>query len=121
MGTQKKMRDTLKGISKHKFANILENIGNTDITHNISFDLFKKFIKQMGNLESNLTSQKKFLLKMGINERAEIISKNLNFLEKADIYYRINKLIDKKLMGEVFKVMLLTNNKTKINIGFKSD
>ena len=51
----------------------------------------------------------------------EIISKNLSFTKKADIYYRINKLIDKKLMGEVFKVMLLTNNKTKINIGFKSD
>ncbi len=38
----KKMKNTLKGVSKHKFANILENIGNTDITHNINFDLFKK-------------------------------------------------------------------------------
>ena len=28
----KKMRNTLKGVSKHKFANILENIGNTDYT-----------------------------------------------------------------------------------------
>ena len=72
----KKMRNTLKGVSKHKFANILEDIGNTDITHNINFNLFKKFIKQIGNLESNLTSQKKFLLKLGIKERAEIISKN---------------------------------------------
>ncbi len=28
--------------------------------------------------------------------RAEIASKNLPFTKKADIYYRINKLIDKK-------------------------
>ena len=54
-------------------------------------------------------------------DRAEIVSKNQSFMEKANIYYRINKLIDKKFMGEIFKVMLLTNHKTKFNIGFKSD
>ena len=112
------MRNTLKGVSKHKFANILENIGNTDITHNINFDLFKKFTKQMGNLENILTSQKKFLLRMGINERAEIISKNLNFSEKANIYHRLKRLIDDRQMGSLFKVMLIKNKKNKFNLGF---
>ena len=114
----KKMRNTLKGVSKHKFANILENIGNTDITHNINFDLFKKFTKQMGNLENILTSQKKFLLRMGINERAEIISKNLSFSEKANIYHRLKRLIDDRQMGSLFKVMLIKNKKNKFNLGF---
>jgi cyclopropane-fatty-acyl-phospholipid synthase len=112
------MRNTLKGISNHKFANILEDIGNTDITHNINFNLFKKFIKQIGNLESNLTSQKKFLLKLGIKERAETISKNLNFSKKANIYYRLNRLIDDQQMGSLFKVMLIKNKKNKFNLGF---
>ena len=116
--SNKKMRNTLKGISKHKFANILKNIGNTDITHNINFNLFNKFIKQLGNLESNLTSQKKFLLKLGIKERAEIISKNLNFSEKANIYYRLQRLIDDQQMGSLFKVMLIKNKKNKFNLGF---
>jgi cyclopropane-fatty-acyl-phospholipid synthase len=114
----KKMKNTLKGVSKHKFANILDNIGNTDITHNINFNLFKKFTKQMGNLESILTSQKKFLLRMGINERAEVISKNLNFSEKANIYYRLRRLIDDHQMGSLFKVMLIKNKKNKFNLGF---
>ena len=114
----KKMRNTLKGVSNHKFANILEDIGNTDITHNINFNLFKKFIKQIGNLESNLTSQKKFLLKLGIKERAEIISKNLNFSKKANIYYRLKRLIDDQQMGSLFKVMLIKNKKNKFNLGF---
>ena len=39
------MKNTLKGILNHKFANILEDIGNTDITHNINFELFQKYIK----------------------------------------------------------------------------
>ena len=116
--SNKKMRNTLKGISKHKFANILKNIGDTDITHNINFNLFNKFIKQLGNLESNLTSQKKFLLKLGIKERAEIISKNLNFSEKANIYYRLQRLIDDQQMGSLFKVMLIKNKKNKFNLGF---
>ena len=114
----KKMRNTLKGVSKHKFANILEDIGNIDITHNINFNLFRKFIKQIGNLESNLTSQKKFLLKLGIKERAETISKNLNFSKKANIYYRLDRLIDDQQMGNLFKVMLIKNKKNKFNLGF---
>ena len=32
-------------------------------------------------------------------ERAEIISKNQNFLKKADMYYRIKRLIDEKQMA----------------------
>ena len=104
--TDKKMKNTLRAISNHKFTNILENIGNVDITHNVNFDLFKKFTKNTGGLTNNLTTQKEFLLKMGIKQRAEIISKNQNFLKKTDIFYRLNRLINEKQMGTLFKVML---------------
>ena len=114
----KKMKDTLKAISNHKFANILDNIGEADITHNINFDLFKKFTQKFGDLANNLTTQKDFLLKMGIKDRAEIISKNANFLKKADIFYRLKRLIDEKQMGTLFKVMLIKNKKNKFNLGF---
>ena len=116
--TQKKMKNTLQAISNHKFANILENIGNSDITHNINFNLFKTYIKLMGGLGNNLTTQKKFLIKMGIEQRAEIISKNQNFLKKADIYYRLKRLTDEKQMGNLFKVMLIKNQKNKFRLGF---
>jgi cyclopropane-fatty-acyl-phospholipid synthase len=115
-----KMKNTLQAISKHKFSNILKNIGNTDITHNINFTLFKKIIKQLGDLENNITTQKKFLINIGIKQRAEIISKNLNFLKKADIYYRLKRLIDEKQMGNLFKVMLIKNKKNKFKLGFKN-
>tara|TARA_B100000902_G_scaffold60755_1_gene67854 strand:+ start:813 stop:1859 length:1047 start_codon:yes stop_codon:yes gene_type:complete len=116
--TQKKMKNTLQAISNHKFANILSNIGNSDITHNINFNLFKKFIKKFDNLESNLTTQKKFLLKMGIKQRAELISKNLSFLKKSDIFYRLNRLINDNQMGNLFKVMLIKNKNNKFKLGF---
>ena len=116
--TGEKMKNTLQAISNHKFANILKNIGNTDITHNINFSLFKKFTKQFDKLDNHLTYQKNFLLKMGIEDRAEIISKKLDFSEKADMYYRLKRLIDKKQMGKLFKVMLIKNKKSKFRLGF---
>ena len=116
--TDKKMKNTLQGVSNHKFANILNNIGNVDITHNINFELFKKFIKRKGGLQNNLTSQKNFLTKMGIKKRAEIISKNVSFLRKADIYHRLKRLIDENQMGSLFKVMLIKNKRNKFKLGF---
>ena len=116
--TKKKMKNTLRAISGHKFANILMNIGNVDITHNINFDLFKKFTKKISGLEINLTTQKKFLSKMGIIERAEILSKNQNFLKKTDIYYRLKKLLDEKQMGKLFKVMMIKKKSNKFKLGF---
>ena len=115
---ENKMKDTLQSVSKHKYSNILRNIGNSDITHNINFKLFQKIIKKIGGLKNNLTTQKKFLIKMGINQRAEIISKNQNFLKKADIYYRLKRLIDEKQMGNLFKVMLIKNKKNNFKLGF---
>tara|TARA_Y100000591_G_scaffold49583_1_gene37875 strand:+ start:975 stop:2021 length:1047 start_codon:yes stop_codon:yes gene_type:complete len=116
--TDKKMRNTLQAIRNHKFANILNNIGNIDITHKINFSLFNKFTKQTKGLENILTTQRDFLLKIGIKERAEIISKNKNFLKKADMYYRLNRLIDEKQMGNLFKVMLIKNKENKFKLGF---
>jgi len=114
----KKMKNTLKATSGHKFANILKNIGNVDITHNINFNLFKKFIKKIGGLKICLTTQKDFLTKMGIKQRAEIISKNQNFSRKVDIYYRVKRLIDEKQMGKLFKVMLIKKNNNRFKLGF---
>ncbi len=115
---EEKMKNTLQAISNHKFANILDNVGNVDITHNINFNLFKKFTKRVCGLDNNLTTQRDFLLRMGIKERAEMISKNLTFSKKADVFYRLNRLIDEKQMGNLFKVMLIKNKKNKYKLGF---
>ena len=116
--TEKKMKNTLKAVSNHKSANILNDKGNIDITHNINFNLFKRFVEKMGGLKNNLTSQRNFLLRMGIQQRAEILSRNLNFSKKADIYFRFKRLTDENQMGNLFKVMLIKNQKNKFKLGF---
>ena len=56
---------------------------------------------------------------MGINERAEMIAKNQNFLKKADIYYRLKRLTDEKQMGKLFKVLGIRNKKSSPLIGLE--
>ena len=113
-----KMKNTLQALYKHEYSDVLAKIGNSDITHNINFRLFEKIIKKLSGLKHSLTTQREFLTKMGIQERAEIIAKNQNFLKKADIYYRLKRLTDDKLMGKLFKVMLIKNQKNNFNLGF---
>jgi NADH dehydrogenase [ubiquinone] 1 alpha subcomplex assembly factor 7 len=116
-----KMYETLQAVRNHKYSNILENIGSSDITYNLNFNLIKKFTNQFKNLNSLISNQKKFLTSMGILQRAEIISKNIAFSKKTDLFYRIRRLIDEKQMGELFKVMLIKNTKNKFKTGFEID
>ena len=115
---KKKMRDSLQSIYKHNFNNVLDNFGKSDITYNLNFFLLKKIVKKLNLKVVGLTSQRNFLTKLGILDRAEILAKNLQFSKKADIYYRIKRLIDRNFMGELFKVMFVTGKNIKFKLGF---
>ena len=115
---KKRMFNTLQSVKNHKKNDFLENIYHSDITHMINFDYYKKKIKKMKLDFIKLTTQKKFLIKMGILQRAEILSKNLTFSKKSDIYFRLRRLIDKKEMGSLFKVLFATKRKNNFKLGF---
>jgi len=115
---ERRMKNTLQAVSKHKYCDVLKGFRNSDITYNLSFNLINKMIKKFGTCSSSSTTQKKFLTKLGILDRAEMLSKNMPFSKKADIYFRIKRLINENQMGHLFKVMLITNNKNKFKLGF---
>ena len=115
---EEKMKNTLQAMKNHEYYNVLKNIGNCDITHNINFRLFKKIIKNIDGIKELTTTQRNFLIQIGIKKRAEIISKNLSFLKKVDVYYRLNRLIDERQMGNLFKVMMIKNRNNKFSLGF---
>jgi NADH dehydrogenase [ubiquinone] 1 alpha subcomplex assembly factor 7 len=115
---EKKMKNTLQAVSKHEYCNVLKSFRNSDITYNLSLNLINMIIKKFSSCSSLITTQKKFLTKLGILERAEILSKNIPFSQKADIYFRIKRLIDESQMGHLFKAMFITNHKNKFKLGF---
>ena len=115
---EKEMKNTLQAVSKHKYCDVLKSFRNSDITYNLSFNLINSMINKLGPYSSRSTTQKEFLTRLGILKRAEILSKNMPFSEKADIYFRIKRLIDKSAMGELFKVMFITKKNNKFKLGF---
>ena len=115
-----KMKNTLQSVFKHQYNHVLSNFGNSDITYNINFKILKKIIENINLKVAGITNQGNFLKNLGILKRAEIISKNLSFSKKASLYLRVKRLIDKNLMGDLFKVMFITKKNIKFNIGFEN-
>tara|TARA_B100000161_G_C33536007_1_gene408371 strand:+ start:1 stop:1047 length:1047 start_codon:yes stop_codon:yes gene_type:complete len=115
---QEQMKNTLQSIYNQKYSDVLENIGKSDITHSINFFLFDKITQNFKELDTNFTTQKNFLTNLGIKQRAEIICKSKTFKEKADIYYRLKRLVGEKEMGNLFKVMMIKNSCNTFKLGF---
>ena len=44
----------------------------------------------------------------------------MHFSKKVDIYYRLQRLIDNKFMGELFNVMFVTKKNNNFKIGFEN-
>ncbi len=111
--------DTLQSLKSHKKNFYYQNVGNADITSLVNFELLNKFLTEKKLFTNKIVNQSFFLKKLGIIERAEIISQRMNFKSKADLYYRIERLLSEKKMGKLFKVLFASNYKTKFNLGFK--
>ena len=116
--SNKKMYDSLQGIKNHKKVNIFDDYQNIDITHHINFNFIKQIVNLNGLKVGGIINQGSFLKNMGINLRAEIISKKMSFLKKTDLYTRIRRLTHKDEMGELFKVMFVTKKDNNFKTGF---
>ena len=114
----KKMFNSIQCIKNHKKVKLLDGVGERDITHLINFKLLKQILEKNGLKVNGYTTQGEFLKKMGIFERAEILSKKTSFLKKSNIYFRLKRLTDKNQMGNLFKVIFATKKGNKFDYGF---
>ena len=117
--TKAQGNNTLQSLKSHKKNIFYKNIGKADITYLVNFELLNKFFSSHKFFLNKIVNQNFFLKKLGIIERAEILSRNISFKEKADLYYRLERLLSEKKMGSIFKVLFAQKNKTKFNLGFK--
>ena len=116
--TENKSLNTLQSIKKHKHINILSQPGNADITSHVNYKLFFEILRK-NNLEvEKVVTQNEFLQKLGIIERANILSKKMSFKAKADMFYRLKKLLHHKEMGNLFKVLFAKKKKGEFSLGF---
>ena len=116
--TAKKNKNTLQSIKKHKYTNIFSMPHHSDITSHLNFKLFHKILKKNNLNVEKITTQNEFLKKIGILERANILSKKMTFKEKANMFYRLKRLMDYREMGSLFKVLFAQKKGRKFSLGF---
>ena len=112
-------KDTLQSIRAHKKNIYYENKGKADITSLVNFGLLKKYFKNKNFLVSKIVNQGFFLKRLGIMERANILSSKMSFKEKSDLYYRLERLLSANKMGSLFKVIFASSKKINFKLGFK--
>ena len=96
---------SLQAIQNHKFSNVLENVGEKDISSHVNFKDFIDIAMNNGlNIEECCT-QREFLMKYGILERKKNLSKS-NDTKK--IEREFERLINKKEMGDLFKCLIVS-------------
>ena len=97
---------------------IFDNVGDADITSLVNFSLLEKYLISKKLKVNKIVTQGFFLKKMGIINRAEIVSQKINFKEKSDLYLRLQRLLNPKQMGKLFKVISAFKLKKKFSLGF---
>ena len=97
----------------------MNNLGKADVTSHVNFELLNEFFLKNNLNVKKIITQKEFLEKMGIQERAEIISQKMKFTEKSNLYLRLKRLLSPRLMGNLFKVFLAHNLKNNDYFGFR--
>lgn len=114
-------QNTFQSLKNHKFNNVLENIGNADMTAHVNFIELCQVVKKEGLDCFVPISQRDFLINFGIELRLEMLLSNLSDnLKITNLTSGVNSLIDKKEMGELFKVLLIQNSNLSEVFGFKS-
>jgi len=115
---QKKSQNTLQSVKKHRYTNPFIKPSHSDITSHINFKLFHKILKKNNLNVKKITDQSEFLKKIGILERANILSEKMTFKAKANMFYRLKRLLDYKEMGSLFKVIFAQKKDGKFSLGF---
>ena len=110
--------DTVQAIYKNNKSNILQNVGESDITYQVNFfHLIKLFKKNKLHL-LEFTTQSNFLQKLGIKERAINAKKNVKKNQQLLLDSALKRLLHPLEMGSLFKVLIISN---QYNTDFKYD
>jgi NADH dehydrogenase [ubiquinone] 1 alpha subcomplex assembly factor 7 len=110
--------NTLQSVKRHKKNNLFSNIGSADVTSLVNFDLLRNYLISNKLKVNNIVTQSFFLKKIGILNRAEIVSNKMKFKDKSDLYFRLKRLLHPKYMGDIFKVIFAHKNNLVKVLGF---
>ena len=99
---------SLQSVYNNKRSNVLNNIGSQDITSLVDFKSLISIAKLYSLKIDTFSTQRDFLIKHGIHERADKIIKTCNKKQEKIIINGLNRIIAKENMGSIFKVLIIS-------------
>ena len=98
---------------------MLKNLGRADITSLVNFSLLKEYFFKNNLKVKKIVTQRFFLERMGIIERAHILEKKMTNAEKKYMRETLVRLLEEKQMGNIFKVIFGYKNTNNDFFGFE--
>jgi NADH dehydrogenase [ubiquinone] 1 alpha subcomplex assembly factor 7 len=111
---------TLQAVKNHKYHPIFNDIGRADLTAHVDLFSLKKSAKANNCKISGSIPQGEFLRNLGINIRAEMLKINATLDVQKEIDLGLNRLIDSKQMGELFKATAIHSKNLPTPLGFEA-
>ena len=85
---------------------------------NVDFNIIKRISKNFNLKQHGPKTQRNFLIKLGILERAKILNKNANLKQRKIINNGLDFLINESNMGKIFQIISISNYSLKTPDGF---
>ncbi len=98
--------DTLQAIRAHKYVGVTECPGESDLTSHVDFEALGKAIAPG---QCAAITQRAFLLAMGLEQRAAILSAKADAKTREILARVVSRLAGEAEMGNLFKVMVATS------------
>lgn len=108
--------DTLQALHHHKYANVLDDPGEADLTAHVDFEALARAMPQATPYEP--TTQGAFLSDLGIGVRADFLKSNATKAQAQAIDDARTRLTAPDQMGNLFKVMAVTSKGLPTPAGF---
>jgi SAM-dependent MidA family methyltransferase len=100
--------DTLQALYKHRHDDVLAHPGEADITAHVDFARLRAVADRCG-LKTSLSEQGRFLLDMGILERAGQLGANIDEDGRQALQDAVERLAGPDRMGGLFKVLAVAS------------
>ncbi|MBZ0262824.1 MAG: SAM-dependent methyltransferase [Hyphomicrobiales bacterium] len=101
--------DTLQAVRAHEYVAVTDQPGESDITSHVDFEALAKAFRQGGAVVHPAITQRAFLLAMGLEQRAAILSSKADANSKTILDRAVARLAGETEMGNLFKVMAATS------------
>lgn len=110
--------NSFQAVQNHRYVDPLENPGSADLTAHVDFEHLSDTAKNNGCDTLPITSQGRFLERLGIEARAMLLSKKASEPNKEKIVQDLRRLVSKDGMGTLFKALSFYHSMSLPPAGF---